>query len=374
MVYPIIWELGPEKFPDCGELCVDITGSVMNANLLLFKTVIAGDSWGEIAVPVIQAYPATAIIFVGSQLTLVFGVLNLIVAVVVDTFAEARAHDVLNLAEEMEQEMVTDKKSLQKIFDRIDHDHSGTVTIDELVEGARRDPEFQSRLQVMDIDEVDLQQLFEMIDTEGCGYVEARQFIGPLSRWVRDSKTAPRFVKYNLMRMLNKHDEFVKSVDIRFELLGRRLDEMMEEILYCGRMDSHAESSEDMTPVQRVAAKRHSHSKMTPTGSHSLQNQFRQFRATKAQGAAEEDEAVEQPQASSRPTFTTLRGPGDEIMHLEHELAESFRSAMEALQKSVMESMSTLKRNTIVTESTVHELFTLMSSRIPARGQLDKAS
>lgn len=33
---------------------------------------------GEIAVPVIQRHPATAIIFVGSQLTLVFGVLNLI--------------------------------------------------------------------------------------------------------------------------------------------------------------------------------------------------------------------------------------------------------------------------------------------------------
>ena len=27
---------------------------VMDANLLLFKTVIAGDAWGEIAVPVIQ--------------------------------------------------------------------------------------------------------------------------------------------------------------------------------------------------------------------------------------------------------------------------------------------------------------------------------
>ena len=37
----------------------------MDANLLLFKTVIAGDSWGEIAVPVIQEHPATAIIFAG---------------------------------------------------------------------------------------------------------------------------------------------------------------------------------------------------------------------------------------------------------------------------------------------------------------------
>ena len=58
----------------------------MNANLLLFKTVIAGDSWGQMAVPLIQTYPATAIIFVGSSLSLVFGVLNLIVAVVGSSF------------------------------------------------------------------------------------------------------------------------------------------------------------------------------------------------------------------------------------------------------------------------------------------------
>ena len=71
---------------------------------------IAGDGWGTIAVPVIEAYPATAVIFVGSLLTLVFGVLNLIVAVVVDTFAECRERDVLNLAEEMETDIEMDKR------------------------------------------------------------------------------------------------------------------------------------------------------------------------------------------------------------------------------------------------------------------------
>lgn len=104
-------------FDECPE-CLRAMSSVMNANLLLFKTVIAGDSWGEIAVPVIEEHPATAIIFVGSLLTLIFGVVNLIVAVVVaaqpsiqilhraeDTFADARQNDVQNLAEEMEDEM-----------------------------------------------------------------------------------------------------------------------------------------------------------------------------------------------------------------------------------------------------------------------------
>lgn len=40
-------------------------------------------------------------IFTGSLLTLVFGVLNMIVAVVVDTFAEVRESDVMQAAEEL---------------------------------------------------------------------------------------------------------------------------------------------------------------------------------------------------------------------------------------------------------------------------------
>ena len=51
-------------FQDCRG-CGRAMSSVMDANLLLFKTVIAGDGWGEIAVPVIEQYPSTAVIFMG---------------------------------------------------------------------------------------------------------------------------------------------------------------------------------------------------------------------------------------------------------------------------------------------------------------------
>ncbi|CAE7467898.1 TPC1, partial [Symbiodinium pilosum] len=163
IVYPLIQE--NEELVDCDQ-CQRAASSVMDANLLLFKTVIAGDSWGLIAVPLIEAHPATAIIFVGSLLTLEFGVLNLIVAVVVDTFAELRERDVMNRAEEMEAEIEEDKRFLQRIFDRADEDGSGELTFEELLEGARNDPEFQSRLRVMDIDEADLHQLFSMIDVD----------------------------------------------------------------------------------------------------------------------------------------------------------------------------------------------------------------
>ena len=56
-------ELVPKSPELVGLKLKNIEPQVMDANLLLFKTVIAGDSWGEIAVPVIQEHPATAIIF-----------------------------------------------------------------------------------------------------------------------------------------------------------------------------------------------------------------------------------------------------------------------------------------------------------------------
>ena len=71
-----------------------------------------------------------------------------------------------------------------------------------MIEGARNDPGFQSRLRVMDIDEHDLQQLFQMIDEDGSGTIEVAEFIGPLSRWAHDSKTAPRFIKYNMLQTM----------------------------------------------------------------------------------------------------------------------------------------------------------------------------
>lgn len=232
IVNPLIQELlekDPAIFNDC-EHCTRATSSVMRANLLLFKTVIAGDSWGRVAVPVIEAYPGTSIIFVGSQLTLVFGVLNLIVAVVVDTFADSRDRDILNLAEEMEQDLESDKQFLERMFHRIDLDGCGQLSLEQLVEGARRDHEFQSRLRVMDIDEADLVQLFDMIDTDKSGFIEPNEFIRPLSRWVHDSKTAPRFIKYNMMRLMNEQHEIRegqanlrKSMEKHFAEMARRL-------------------------------------------------------------------------------------------------------------------------------------------------------
>eukprot|EP00931_Biecheleriopsis_adriatica_P064591 TRINITY_DN39348_c0_g1_i1.p1 TRINITY_DN39348_c0_g1~~TRINITY_DN39348_c0_g1_i1.p1 ORF type:complete len:491 (+),score=105.17 TRINITY_DN39348_c0_g1_i1:127-1473(+) len=224
LVHPTVLRLRGEGIIDDENV---MTESVMKANLMLFKTVIAGDGWGSIAVPVIMESPATAIIFIMSQLTLVFGVLNLVVAVVVDTFAEKRQKDIEKLAEDLENDEATDVKILEKIFEQIDEDHSGELSLDELLNGARKIPEFQSRLRVMDIDQQDLEQLFYMLDQDSGGSIDPSEFINALSRWIHESKTATRFVKYNVEKLVQGQMDLaseVRSMKRKMETLqgGRR--------------------------------------------------------------------------------------------------------------------------------------------------------
>eukprot|EP00930_Biecheleria_cincta_P048679 TRINITY_DN33957_c0_g1_i1.p1 TRINITY_DN33957_c0_g1~~TRINITY_DN33957_c0_g1_i1.p1 ORF type:complete len:703 (-),score=100.56 TRINITY_DN33957_c0_g1_i1:65-2173(-) len=202
-VRPVFLQIADQNgWDECGDACVGAMDTVMLTNLLLFKTIIAGDSWGQIAIPVIRQQPFTAIVFCGALLTLVFGVLNLVVAVIVDTFAEQREKDVKARAEEMEAAEEEDVYKLTKIFREIDEDASGEVTLDELLAGASCNQEFNSRLRVMDIDAQDLTQLFHMLDSDGGGSIDSNEFISALSRWINESKTATRFVKYNVEKSM----------------------------------------------------------------------------------------------------------------------------------------------------------------------------
>eukprot|EP00931_Biecheleriopsis_adriatica_P041305 TRINITY_DN23625_c0_g1_i2.p1 TRINITY_DN23625_c0_g1~~TRINITY_DN23625_c0_g1_i2.p1 ORF type:complete len:587 (-),score=73.00 TRINITY_DN23625_c0_g1_i2:192-1952(-) len=198
-----------------------MTQTVMSANLYLFKTVIAGDSWGETAVPVIVESPWSAIIFIGSHLTLVFGVLNLVVAVVVDTFAEKRQRDIDHLAQELADNEEEDLVDLEHMFRRIDEDSSGELSLEEVLNGAKKVPEFQSRLRVMDIDKQDLEQLFNMLDEDGGGSIDAEEFISALSRWMHESKTASRFVKFNVEKLLQKQGQVLDQLhDLTTQMCG----------------------------------------------------------------------------------------------------------------------------------------------------------
>ncbi|CAE7242926.1 unnamed protein product [Symbiodinium pilosum] len=165
LVNPIVQQLADEgEFSDCKE-CREAFSSILQSNLTFLQTMLAGDSWGSIAMPVIRRQPYTAIIFVGALVSVVYGILNLVVAVIVDAAMEQREKDITTLAADLDYELEEDLKLLGHFFTgTVDANGDGELSLQELLRGAEQVPEFQNRLRVMDIDAVDLEQLFRMLD------------------------------------------------------------------------------------------------------------------------------------------------------------------------------------------------------------------
>jgi Ca2+-binding EF-hand superfamily protein len=229
LIQPLVDDLAKKgQWDDCEE-CLRSFTSVMRANLTLFQTIVASDSWGKVAVPVIEAHPWTAFVFVGAWLTLIFGMLNLIVAAMVDAFAEARENDVRSRAQERTEEEEKEKDALSRIFTKIDYDCSGYVSFARLKMAAETVPEFRQRLRVMDVGVPDLQQLFRMIDEDHSGVIEEPEFIEVLYRLKQtDSKVVTVFLKHYVQDLGKKQkstDRKVREMDAN---MSRMFDYMME--------------------------------------------------------------------------------------------------------------------------------------------------
>lgn len=158
LIHPVVQELAAQgTWNDCST-CSDSFATIMQSNLTFLKTLLAGDSWGQIAVPVMTKQPLTVIIFVGALVSIVYGILNLIVAVIVDAAVEQREKDITTLAADLDYELEEDLKLLGRVFQQVDLNADGELSLHELFTGAENVPEFQSRLRVMDIDAAELEQ------------------------------------------------------------------------------------------------------------------------------------------------------------------------------------------------------------------------
>lgn len=186
-----LMELDPELWQECGR-CKRAFASVMEANLTFFQTIVAGDSWGLIAIPVIEAHPWSAVIFVGAFMTLVYGVLGLIVAVIVDMFAEIRSKDIQHIADDIAETEAHEKRDLNEIFNQIDRNKDGYLTLHELQFATRRVTKFRDYLKVLHIEERALLPLFQQLDEQGTGHISREDFVDRMHSLRLHGEATPR--------------------------------------------------------------------------------------------------------------------------------------------------------------------------------------
>lgn len=73
--------------------CARAYSSVWQALLTFFQQIVAGDSWGQVTIPLIEAYPITILVFIPAFLSIGLSCLNLILAVVVTASQSAYSQE-----------------------------------------------------------------------------------------------------------------------------------------------------------------------------------------------------------------------------------------------------------------------------------------
>jgi len=108
------------------------------------------------------------------------GLLNLIVAIIVDRAAGAREEDQELQQTLKEEELKTSYMRLQELFRIMDSDGSESLDLEELKEGYDENEAFRNILRLMDITRDDMETVFEILDQNHDGVVAYEEFVTQL--------------------------------------------------------------------------------------------------------------------------------------------------------------------------------------------------
>jgi len=214
IIHPLNTKLADSGMYDGScERCKRAYSSVIQSILTLCQQIIAGDSWGQVSVPIIEAYPFSSIFFVAVFVTVNIAILNVILAVIVDSALKASQDDIHQLALLKEKEFALQAVKLRSICREMDVDKSGTITLPELSKGYDDNMDFQDTLTVMGLCKADLSMVFEVLDKDGSGDVSYDEFVDELYKLkTHDQHTLLVFIKFYVMEIKRKVEDEMKVI------------------------------------------------------------------------------------------------------------------------------------------------------------------
>jgi voltage-gated sodium channel len=143
---------------------------------------ITFDNWAtDIARPMSEVSPITTWICIATITVCTFGVLNVIIAVMVErtlTIAKENRDIIGGVLEKTEKELL---KSMAEDFFALDEDGSGELDFDEF-QKLIHTPNFSFKLRLLGIFEDEAESLFELMDADSSGTVSPEEFIAGLQK------------------------------------------------------------------------------------------------------------------------------------------------------------------------------------------------
>jgi len=192
------------QYDDC-EQCVLAFSSVKESFFTMFLMVFIGELWSDLAYPIVRQQPLIGIVFMTAFCIVQLGLLNLILTVIVDGAAQARADDLDEQVEKKKQDCNVAREKLLQLCADMDNDESGELGLDELAAGYQDNVEFASTLNLMDVGADDLEMVFEILDEDKSGTVTFTEFVDQLHKMkTQESHTLLIFIKHHVNEIREK--------------------------------------------------------------------------------------------------------------------------------------------------------------------------
>lgn len=197
-----------ETFHEDCVRCPVAFSSISRATYTWFLLIFAGELWGDMAVPIMEAAPGLVLIFLPAFVMINLGLLNLILTVIVDRAAEAREDDQHQMIADKEEQMKKAQQRLLKICAEMDDDDSGCLTLQEMEQGFETNKEFAASLKIMDVGQADLKTVFNILDDDKSGTITYREFVDQIHKMkTQESHTILVFIKHYVMEIKSKVHE-----------------------------------------------------------------------------------------------------------------------------------------------------------------------
>jgi len=165
----------PDTDSEEAEELITSFGTLGAAMYSLYQAMSNGKSWGLVATPLFDlgwVYGALFLVFISITL---FGVLNVLTAVFVESAMQSTSHHRDLLVQEKQRQRQMYLKHLKTIFLQVDEDESGYICLTE-VEQIFNDPSMSNLLDALDITAFDARSMFKLLDSDDSGSVDIDEF------------------------------------------------------------------------------------------------------------------------------------------------------------------------------------------------------
>jgi len=159
------------------ERCPRAFETVMDSNLTFLQTIVAGDSWGKVSIPIMENYPWTIVFFSAMLVSITLGVMNLILACIVDEAMDSRESDRNYQLALKRKGFMAACKELMGVWKSLDLDGDGLLSRHEMKTAFDTNLAFAKAIRSLDMRREDIDMLFEMMDRDKSGQVDYEEFI-----------------------------------------------------------------------------------------------------------------------------------------------------------------------------------------------------